>query len=97
MVEHSPQILESEKKATTTIYATEVLFCFEFQLLRAQPYLFALLITNEEHKKGGYDVMFTSVTHAGLVHDVADTDSQTENGSAHSRVFATFKRGYLTK
>ena len=39
-----------------------------------------------------YDVMYTSVTHVGLIHDVTQTDYPTQNGSAHYRVFATFKR-----
>ena len=41
-----------------------------------------------------HDVKDTCATSAGLVHDVKDTH-QTQNGSALSRAFATFKRRYL--
>ena len=30
-------------------------------------------------------------------HDVTDTDSWAQNGSTHSRVFATLKRQFVTK
>ena len=32
----------------------------------------------------------TFATHAGLVHDVTDSDCSAQNGSFHGRVFATF-------
>ena len=39
------------------------------------------------------DAFDTSATHADLViYDVTDTDSWTQNGRTHGRVFATFKR-----
>ena len=38
------------------------------------------------------DAFDTFATHAGLVYDVTDTDSWTQNGSTHGRVFATSKR-----
>ena len=37
----------------------------------------------------------TFATHAGLVYDVTDTDSWTQNGSAHGRIFATFEQKQL--
>ena len=43
------------------------------------------------------DVFDTSVTHADLFHDVADTDCQKENCSPHVRVFATCKRRFSHK
>ena len=42
----------------------------------------------KSRKRLAQDVVCTSAMYEGLVHDV--TDSQTQNGSAHSHVFATF-------
>ena len=41
----------------------------------------------EKRKKLSHDVIYTSATHAGFVHDVTDKDCHTENGSAQSRPF----------
>ena len=38
------------------------------------------------------DVVDPCATHDGLVHDDTNTESQTQNGSAHGLIFATFKR-----
>ena len=74
------------------IYSTDVLFFFfEFELLRAP--LIGLLFSNEEQKSSAYDILDTS---AGHVHDITDIHCQTQNGSSYGRVFATFKRGFLT-
>ena len=42
------------------------------------------------------DVIDTSARHADLVHDITDRDCQTQTGSAHSQVFKTCKRRFLT-
>ena len=44
-----------------------------------------------EEKKLVHDVINTCATHAILVHEIADTDYQAQNGSSHDRVFATIK------
>ena len=49
------------------------------------------IFTDEEQKRLAQDVMYTSATHAHLAHDVTDSYRQTQNGSAHGRVFVTFK------
>ena len=41
-------------------------------------------------------VMDILTTHAGLVHDITDTDCQTQNGSGHGRAFASLERRFLT-
>ena len=46
--------------------------------------------------EGPVDSRRNSVTLAGLVYDVTDTDVRSQNGSVHGRVFATFKRPFLT-
>ena len=38
----------------------------------------------------------TFATHSDLVHDVTDMDCWEQNGSTHGRVFATFKRQFLS-
>ena len=38
-----------------------------------------------------------SDTAAGLVHDVTDTDCQSQNGSAHGHVFFDFRMSILSK
>ena len=50
------------------------------------------LSMNSGGKKMAYDVMLNSATDAGLVHDVTNIDYQTQNGSGHGRLSATFKR-----
>ena len=41
-------------------------------------------------------MMYTSIAHADLVHDVTDKDRQVQNGGDHDRVFATFKSRFVT-
>ena len=66
----------------------------KFELLRVQPY--DSLITGEVQKqRPAQEVTDTSATLANLVHDVMDTDCQTQNGKDFGSVFATFKRGIL--
>ena len=55
------------------------------------------LPTKERKKKLAVDVIDTSVTHFDLVRDITDTDCQTQNGSAHVRIFETFKRYSFNK
>ena len=78
--------------------ANWVILWFKFELIRAQPVLVGSLPmkTNEELKKLPRDVIGFCATHAGLVHDVADTKCQTLNGTTHGCVFANFKRRFLT-
>ena len=72
-------------------WITEVLFSFEFDVLRAQAMLVHSL-PMKSRERLVHDVMpYNSAIHAGLVHDVTDTDCMTQNGSAHGPVFATFK------
>ena len=42
------------------------------------------------------DVFDTFATHSGLAYDVIDSDCRAQNGSTHGRVFAIFKRRFLT-
>lgn len=37
------------------------------------------------------DIIYTCVSHAGLVNDVTETDCRTKNGGSHGNVFITFK------
>ena len=46
-------------------------------------------------RKLAHDVIYTSAMCEGLFHDV--TDSQMQNGSAHSHVFATFTCQFYNK
>ena len=50
----------------------------------------------KSRKRLARDVLDTSATRAELVHDVTDTYSHTQNGSAHSSVLAAFKGQVLT-
>ena len=76
-----------------TIYAAGVLFCFEFDLLRAVALFRRWLM--QKRKQLACDVADTCATHASCVHDARDADSQTENGSDHGHVVATFKCQFL--
>ena len=67
------------------------LFCFDFELLTAQSYWFALYRRRTTTtKKLTHDVMYTSATLPGLVHDVTDKDCWTQSGSAHGPCFHDF-------
>lgn len=71
------------------------IFCFKFQLLTvlwAQPCYFTLPM--KSRKRLARNVIDTCVTHSDLVHDVRDTDYQTENGSTHSHIFLAFKHWF---
>ena len=37
------------------------------------------------------NVIYTTATHASLLHDITDTDCQIKNGSPHNNVFRAFK------
>ena len=66
------------KLTPSTFMQQKSTFCLVFQST-------AML---KSRKRLAQDVVCTSAMYEGLVHDV--TDSQTQNGSAHSHVFATF-------
>ena len=51
----------------------------------------------KREKRLAHNVTDTCGTHAGLVHDVKDTDSLAQNGGTRSPVFATFKQCSLTR
>lgn len=72
---------------------------FFISLSMQQKYLFALnvssgrghiglLFTSEPRKRLTHYMTYTAATHASLVHDIP---AQTQNGSTHRCVFATFK------
>ena len=44
----------------------------------------------KSRKRMAQDVIDTCTAPNGLLHDVNNTDSRTENGSAHSRIFSTY-------
>lgn len=44
------------------------------------------LITNEEQKTVSVCIINTCATNASLVHDVTNTDSQTQNGCVHGHI-----------
>ena len=70
------------------IYATEwCQFVVEFELLRAKScwFVFVCFFTNGKQKKAGS-------LYAVFVLDVTCTDCQTQNGSIHGCILATFKR-----
>ena len=46
----------------------------------------------KDRKRLAHDVIDACATHAGLSHDVTDTDCQTQLDSAQGRVFAIFKK-----
>ena len=52
-----------------------------------------LVLSSPMVKRLARDVSDTFTTHATLVHDVTNTHCRRQNGSAHGRVVATFKRG----
>ena len=54
------------------------------------------LFTIEEQKRLARDVTYMFAVHADLVYEVTCTHCHTQNGHAHSRVFATFKHRPLT-
>ena len=49
----------------------------------------------KNRKRSVHDVLDSSASHADLVHNVTDTDCQTQYDSAHGHVFGTFKRIYI--
>ena len=51
------------------MYPTEVFFCFEFEPLTSQAMSVCSLPVNESGQCLARDVMYTSATHAGRVHD----------------------------
>ena len=67
------------------VYAVELRLC---ALQGAAMLVRSLLM--KSRKRLVHDVM--SATHPCCVHDVTDTDYQTQNGGSYGRVFATFKR-----
>ena len=63
-------------------FTKEILFVFLFELHGGS------LSANEERKKWAlWDVFDLFATHAGLVHDVTDTDCWAKNGSTHRLVY----------
>ena len=50
----------------------------------------------KSRKRLARDVLHSFASHSGLVHDVTNTYCWAQNGSTHGRVFATYKRGFLT-
>ena len=77
------------------IYATEVLLCFEFEFLQVTAILVHSLPLMSR-KRLVCEVLDTSATHADLVQDITVSvmDCQTQNGSTHNCVFATFKHKF---
>lgn len=63
------------------------LFTLNFEFLGVQPFGFAFM--KEKWKQLAQDVIHTSAIHTYLVHDIADVDCQTQNGSIHRCVFTT--------
>ena len=50
-----------------------------------------LFFTAEGKRKLAHDKLDTCAAHVGTAHDVTDTDCLPQNGSTHSRVFATLR------
>lgn len=73
------------------INATEIPFCFEFELLRIQPYWFTLLPT-KSRKRMAHDINEWHFCHTCLTDEVTDTDCTKQKGCG----FVTFKCGCLT-
>ena len=62
------------------MYTTAVLCCFQFELLLERNTLLHALPTKSSEMLAR-DVFDIFVTHSGLVHDVTDTDSGTQNAT----------------
>ena len=77
------------------IYTQGELFFFKFQLFVAQPCWFALYQSRAE-KDWFMTFSHFYYTHFGLVYDVSDTDRWAHYDSTDGRVFATFRRRFLT-
>lgn len=63
------------------------------------PYGVAMLVCSlpsMSWKRLAHSILYTSAKHADLVHDVIDTDCQTQNGSTRSCIFMTFRYQFLT-
>ena len=76
------------------MFATEVLFCFEFELHLVQPC--SLILYTTEEWRLVHDVVYTSGIPSSLAYVVMGTECQAQNGNAHSCIFTTFKREFLT-
>ena len=64
------------------------LFCFTFELLRAQPC--GWLVTKKSRERLAGDVFDAFVTHTGLVCYIINKDSWAQNNSYHSCIFMIF-------
>ena len=79
------------------ICTKEALFFLPQIWVRQGTAIFVRSLPTKSRKRLARDVFDTFTTHAGLVHDVTNTDCRAQNGSTHGRVFATFiQRRFLT-
>ena len=51
--------------------------------------MLAQSLPTKSRKRLAHDLFATFATHAGLVHDITDTDCWAQNGSTHGHVFIT--------
>ena len=96
---------QSRRRATTVSYTRlhlahlATLTTMKHALaLQLDPHGIALLVRSWPiESRKGCEVFDTFATHASLSYDVTDTDSWAQNGSVHSRFFATLKCRYFAE
>ena len=65
-----------------------------FILLREEPCWFTQSLPMKSRERWFCDVFDTLATHAGLVHDIIDSNCWAQNGSTHGHVFTAFKHKF---
>ena len=94
--------LQASYGASFSIYTTEVLLCFKFELARVQPCWSTLYQWREQRKrKGKKKLLITYVIYTYVTHSTSIMTSHTPTGDTQtynicSRVLAIFKRRVLT-
>ena len=75
---------------------TPPVFLSEFELLRAQPCC-SLFYRRRPEKGLAHDVFVFFATHAGVAHDVTDTNCRAQNGGIHGQFSWLAKRGIFLR